>query len=180
MTWIITSTGKRFDLLEPKAAMVDLVDIGHALAQLCRFTGHTSTHYSVAQHSYIVAELVPHEHRLQALLHDATEAYVGDLAGPLKKMLPAYSEIEHNVWLAICEHFHIDPELAPCVKQADLVALATERRDLIRPHADQWECLKGIEPAPKHIFVWSAAEARRNFHYSLMEQLGTTHRRAHA
>lgn len=59
MNWILTSTGKRFDLFEPDADMIDPRDISHSLAHLCRFNGHTREFYSVARHSCIVAELVP-------------------------------------------------------------------------------------------------------------------------
>lgn len=94
MNWILTSTGKRFDLLEPDADMIDPWDICHSLAHLCRFNGHTREFYSVAQHSCIVAELVPEEHKLAALLHDATEAYLGDITRPLKQWMPDYRGFE--------------------------------------------------------------------------------------
>ena len=69
MTWILTQSGQQFDLLRPTAAMIKPVDIAHALSRLCRFNGHTRAHYSVAQHSLIVASLVPAEQQLAALLH---------------------------------------------------------------------------------------------------------------
>lgn len=84
MTWILTQSGQQFDLLRPTASMIKPVDIAHALSRLCRFNGHTRAHYSVAQHSLIVASLVPVEHQLVALLHDAPEAYIGDMTRPLK------------------------------------------------------------------------------------------------
>jgi len=112
MTWILTRTGRRFDLLAPKADQVSTLDIAHALSQLCRFNGHTSRHYSVAQHSLLVASIVPAEHQLAALLHDATEAYVGDMTRPLKALLPDFSAIEHGIWLAICERLPARPATA--------------------------------------------------------------------
>lgn len=180
MTWILTSQGHRFDLLDPKPSMIDPRDIAHALAHLCRFNGHTGTHYSVAQHSYLVATLVPDEDKLHALLHDATEAYIGDMVRPLKAVMPLYRGVEEQVWHAVCEHFHLEPELPASVKHADLVALATERRDLMPNHPAEWECLAGIIPAPGRITPWSATEARTHYHYALMEQLSISHRRAHA
>ncbi|WP_330114894.1 phosphohydrolase [Pseudomonas sp. JS3066] len=176
MTWILTRSGKRFDLQSPSAKMVDAADIAYSLGQLCRFNGHTGAFYSVAQHSIIVADLVPAEHQLQALLHDAAEAYVGDMASPLKKMLPEYRQIELRVWHAICAHFHIEPELAPCVQDADLIALATERRDLMPAHPDAWECLAGTQPMAARITPWSPTEATTHFHYRLLDLLATTHR----
>ncbi|MCY1211804.1 hypothetical protein D9M71_271920 [compost metagenome] len=176
MTWILTRSGKRFDLQKPSAKMVDGADIAYSLGQLCRFNGHTGTFYSVAQHSIIVADLVPAEYQLQALLHDAAEAYVGDMASPLKKLLPEFRQIELRIWHAICAHFHIDPELPACVHDADLIALATERRDLMPPHRDAWECLAGTVPIAARITPWTAAEATLHFHNRLLELLATTHR----
>ncbi|MDT4814292.1 hypothetical protein FQZ97_472920 [compost metagenome] len=176
MTWILTRSGKRFDLLEPKAKLVDGADIAYSLGQLCRFNGHTGTFYSVAQHSILVTDLVPAEHQLQALLHDAAEAYVGDMASPLKQLLPQYRQIELRVWHAICAHFHIEPELAPCILDADLIALATERRDLMPAHSTPWECLAGTQPMAARITPWSAAEATTHFHNRLLDLLATTHR----
>ena len=82
MTWILTWSGKRFDLFEPTPEMIDPRDIAQALGTIARFNGHTKEHYTVAQHSVIVANLVPPEHQLAALLHDATEAYIGDMVRP--------------------------------------------------------------------------------------------------
>ena len=87
--WIITYSGKKFYHLAPSAEMVDIVDIAHALSLTCRWTGHTRYHYSVAQHSWYFSYLVPKEFALSALLHDASEAYLGDMNRPLKHFTPA-------------------------------------------------------------------------------------------
>ena len=107
MNWILTQTGKRFDLFEPDADMIDPRDIAHSLAHLCRFNGHTREFYSVAQHSCLVADLVPTEHKLAALLHDATEAYIGDMVRPLKQWMHAYQDVETWIWERICTRFSI-------------------------------------------------------------------------
>src|ERR1700712_675426 len=146
MTQILTYLGKSFDLSAPDADLIDPRDIAHALAHICRFGGHTRKFYSVAQHSCIVADLVPEEHKLAALLHDATEAYCGDVVQPPKQVLPAYRDIEQRLWTSICERFWIDPLLPDCVQQADMIALATERRDLMQPTSDTWVCLDGVAP----------------------------------
>lgn len=146
MTWILTQSGTRFDLLNPTPDMINIPDIAYALSRICRFNGHTSEHYSVAEHSLRVAALVPREYQLAALLHDAAEAYIGDVSSPLKALLPEYLEIEQRIWSAICQRFAIAEQLPECVKRADLIMLATERRDLMPYHSDQWECLKGVNP----------------------------------
>lgn len=177
MNWILTHTGKRFDLFEPDADMIDPRDIAHSLAHLCRFNGHSREFYSVAQHSCLVADLVPTEHKLAALLHDATEAYIGDMVRPLKQWMHAYQDVETCIWERICTRFSIDQDLPASVTQADLIALATERRDLMPPDPAPWDCLAGIQPTLERIRPWSPTEARLTYHQRLMDQLAIEHRR---
>ncbi|SCW39184.1 hypothetical protein SAMN05216370_0897 [Pseudomonas peli] len=186
MSWILTRSGRKFDLANPTADMVDPADIAHSLSMQCRFNGHTSSFYSVAQHCYLVADLVPAEDQLAALLHDATEAYVGDMVRPLKEEMREcaryngttcmYDVTEQSVWEAICERFDLSPVLPPSVKHADLVALATEKRDLMPSHPEPWPCLAGITPAPEQIHTWTPATAAIHFQARLMQLLNTTHR----
>ncbi|WP_460097788.1 phosphohydrolase [Pseudomonas sp. S3_C01] len=177
MNWILTQTGNRFDLFGTDTDMIDPRDIAHSLAHLCRFNGHTREFYSVAQHSCLVADLVPAEHKLAALLHDATEAYIGDMVRPLKQWMCAYRDVEAWIWDRICTRFSLDQELPASVTQADLIALATERRDLMPHDPATWDCLVGIEPAPERIRPWSPTEARLTYHQRLMDQLAIEHRR---
>lgn len=177
MTWILTHSGRQFDLVAPTAAMISPHDIAHALANLCRFNGHTREHYSVAQHSLIVCDLVPKKDQLAALIHDAAEAYLGDMTSPLKALMPAYREAEQRVWLAICERFNIPQVLPESVIRADVVALATERRDLMPQHFGEWQCLKGIPAMPERITPMSTQEASMKFFSRLMELMQGDHRR---
>lgn len=177
MSQILTATGKSFDLYQPDPERIDPRDISHALAHLCRFNGHTREFYSVAQHSVLVAELVPEEHKLAALLHDATEAYIGDMVRPLKQWMHAYQDVEDWLWTCVCARFDLDTELPTDVHRADLIALATERRDLMPTDPAIWDCLVGIEPMVEIIRPWSATEARLTYHQRLMDQLAIEHRR---
>lgn len=177
MSQILTYTGKRFDLYEPDADLIDPRDISHSLAHLCRFNGHTREYYSVAQHCCMVADLVPDEDKLAALLHDATEAYIGDMVRPLKQWMHAYQDVEDWIWERICTHFGLDQVLPASVRQSDLIALATERRDLMPIDPAIWDCLIGIEPTAEIIRPWSATEARLTYHQRLMDQLAIEHRR---
>lgn len=138
--WIQTSSGRCFPVLHPTADDVDIEDVAHALSNLCRFAGHTKEYYSVAQHSVLVSHHVSPEHALQALLHDAPEAYIVDLPRPLKHsgMVDGYKVIEDRVWAAVAEHFFLFEEIHPEVKLADNRALFTEQRDLIGKQAKPW------------------------------------------
>jgi len=128
---IQTFGGRYFDLMFPEEQTYDIYDIAHALSNICRFTGHTSSFYSVAQHSVLVSMLVPDRLALKALLHDAAEAYLGDVAAPLKALLPAYRAIECRVEAALLASFNLDPTPDPIIKHADQRALVTEARDLM-------------------------------------------------
>ncbi len=116
----------RFDVINP--ASININDIATALSNICRYTGHVDTHYNVAQHSILVSRLVPPEYAMEALLHDATEAYCNDIASPLKALLPDYRLIERRIDLVIREKFGLPLVESPVVKKADIIMLVTEMR----------------------------------------------------
>lgn len=147
---IKTFTGKRFDLVDPDPATVDIVDIAHALSMLCRFTGHCREFYSVAQHSVLVCNRVAAQHApakvtLAALLHDAAEAYTGDLNRPAKlAMGRTWLIFEHKIHCAIARRFGISTIYPLIIKDADDRVLATEMRDLTwQPGAGESQDLHG-------------------------------------
>lgn len=127
---LTTFTGKSIYLQNIKPEDIDIVDIAHALSNICRFGGHAKTFYSVAQHSLRVASIVPDTYKLGALLHDATEAYVGDMVRPLKILLEEYHEYENKVAYAIARAFDL---LRPafCIHEADHFMLYVEYRELM-------------------------------------------------
>lgn len=158
MSWIQTYTGRKFDLIAPTADMICLRDIAHALAHLCRFTGHTKRFYSVAEHSIWVSQRVPAEHALSGLLHDATEAYLGDVSTPLKSLLPDYKLMEQRLWHVIADKYGVPRALPDCVKQADLCALVTERRDLLNPCEHRWDdAIESVFPSATPISPFGSA-----------------------
>jgi len=146
--WIQTFSGRAFDLSAPDPASVDPQDLAHALAMQPRYCGHCAWHYSIAQHSILVAEIVAAtapELGLAALLHDGGEAYTGDWSSPLKALLGERShgsasgnvarQVEERAQAAVNDRFGVSltPVDRRIVKHADLVALATEKRDLFGP-----------------------------------------------
>ena len=161
--YVSTFLGNRFYPLEPRIDQVAIEDIAHGLAYQCRFNGQTQEFYSVAQHSLVVSSLVPTDLRLAALLHDAAEAYLGDMVKPLKVLLPAFASIEEQVTAIIAEAFDVDfSDYAP-IKRADLIALATEKRDLMPHSAERWAYLDNIRPLPERIVTMSPAQAKQEF-----------------
>lgn len=148
--WIQTFTGRQFWPLDPRPEDVSIEDIAHALSNLCRFTGHVREFYSVADHCIRVSEIVAPEVRFWALMHDAPEAYLLDLARPLKHAAglgEVYRECEARLMAVIAERFGLELPEPPAVKAADQVLLYTEKRDLMgrapRPWADPVTALPG-------------------------------------
>jgi hypothetical protein len=103
--FITTYTGKHFHFMDIKSEEIDILDIAHALSQMCRFNGHTKFFYSVAQHSINVARFCDEKLALTGLLHDAAEAYIADIARPIKRQLKEYKIIEEHIERAIADKF---------------------------------------------------------------------------
>lgn len=155
--YILLHSGHTMNLGRPLPSMVRIEDIAHALGLINRFTGHTRRPYSVAEHSLLVTEILERDGGVRdamclraALLHDAHEAYTGDLATPIKHYCgPEWRGMEAGIEWAIAQHFGT-AEAARAhrytIKHADLVALATERRDLMPQHPEPWPVLQGVQP----------------------------------
>lgn len=167
--WIQTFTGKRFWPLSPRAEDVDIRDIAHALAMKCRFNGHTREFYSVAQHSVLVAHLVAEtspQFALDGLLHDAAEAYLPDVASPIKDsvllgrdlrtgaMYDLFWIVEHDLLTVIHHALGLGRPNYSLVKDADLTLLATEARDLMhQPPPAVWKEMP--EPLAGRVWEWN-------------------------
>ena len=133
--YLQTVSGRFVNPFDPDPEQLDPADIARALANICRFGGHCRPFYSVAQHSVIVSELVEQrggdlEDVFAALMHDAAEAYLGDMPHPIKhrsELGAAFKAAEEHLEQAIRERFGIKDGV-PEIKRADRALLATERR----------------------------------------------------
>lgn len=144
MSFIQTLSGKKFDYIHSTVDDIDIEDIANALSNICRFAGHLPEFYSVAQHTVLCSQIVQPEFAFEALMHDAAEAYVQDLPAPLKRLLPEYQRIETMVDDLIRAKYSLPLKHSPVVKYADLIMLATERRDLEIDDGTEWPMLQGI------------------------------------
>lgn len=166
--FIATYTGKKFFLLQPRLEDIDIVDIAHALALQCRWTGHCKFHYSVAQHAYYCSFLGPENEAFHRLNHDDSEAYISDMNRPLKHYTnagEAYMKVEEPLQHMIYDAFglpHIEP---PSVKIADTAMLYAEKEQIMGYAFDEaprvWDV--GGKPAPIVIERWSPEHAEQIF-----------------
>ncbi len=182
--WIQTWQGKRFRPLEPRIEDISWMDIGHALSQICRYTGHCKDFYSVAEHSVLVsrrAEELANKHPTcdgiwkeyhaltcarWGLLHDASEAYLTDIAKPLKQQdaFAEYRVAEGVLQDMIMEWARLDVREPDEVTKADAELLATEASQIMNPELekDTWYFkyppIKGLK-----IQCWEPKVAEQQF-----------------
>lgn len=168
--WILTFTGRKFYPFAPEAKDVLFADIEHALSNLCRFGGHTWCFYSVAQHSVIVSLTVPERLGMHALLHDAAEAYCGDVVRPLKRGLLDFEGVEAGIKAAIDQAFGLRALTLyekQTVKDADNAALEAEARRFLPNrgdnHDDMMTTLETKAPLSKVPSACSPSDARDLF-----------------
>jgi len=175
MGWIRTYTGSDFDYNDIEHQKINILDIAHALSNICRFSGHTRQFYSVAQHCVLVSKYVyinsnvlsPKdvlELGLCALLHDASEAYLQDLPRPLKVMLTDYKGMEEKLEKRIAEYFGIEQILSDpfksIIKEVDIRMCVTEAICL---HQYDYTWSDQMDPYFTTMEVWSPEKANLMF-----------------
>jgi hypothetical protein len=147
---IRTFTGYYFNYLKMDPESINIEDIAHALSNMPRWLGHTKKFFSVAQHCCWChdANIEPEDERLERLMHDATEAYLGDCPSPLKSLLPQYKELEEKLSVVIAKKFGYNYPYSPATKLVDRAALEIEWEDM--KLEDKMEC-------------WSPEKAKTEF-----------------
>jgi hypothetical protein len=174
--WIQSRDGHAIDLIKPDLSLLTIEEVAHSLARINRFSGHTRTPrgYSVAQHSCLVSEHLPPDLQFEGLMHDAHESIIGDISSPVKWALEhlgggaALDELDDIAMIAVAARWP-DPKRSmpigkthPLVKEQDMRACVTERRDLMGDvQAKPWKV--PAEPWPEKIVAWSVDDAEDSF-----------------
>lgn len=150
---IRTVSGKYFDITKMNPDAIDIEDIAHALSFQPRFSGHLPVFYSVAQHCVMCSLHVADEYKLEALLHDASEAYLVDIPSPIKALLPDYKALENKLNSVIALKFEINFPFRDDVKIIDKEMLISE-----------WEgiMLSG-NPVDYGFDIWDSKRAKAEF-----------------
>ena len=159
--YIETASGKKFWTLNPIVDDIDIMDIAHALANKCRFTGHCKRFYSIAQHSVLVSQLVSDIYALEGLLHDAAEAYMPDLAYPLRGGFCNWEEIENRVHTAIAKRFRLIHPYPVEVNIVDRKIVRDEAWSLMHSQGKDWPGSR--EKFGMRVRPWSAEESKERF-----------------
>lgn len=149
---ITTFTGLSLDVFNPDSKAISIYDIAHGLSNVCRWAGHTPHFFSVAQHSIMCARKIDPSLKLNALLHDASEAYLGDMPKPIKKRLPDYQNVEEKLMICISTVFGVEYPIHPEVKRID-------KHQLIYEH----NVFSGIDSYDTSFEYWSPEYAKRIF-----------------
>lgn len=167
--FIETYSGKKVFVLNPTVDSIGILDIAHALSNICRYTGHSKKFYSVAEHSVHVANLCG-VNPLWGLLHDASEAYLMDIASPIKPHLANYKQLESNLMKVVCKRFNLQEEMPQDVKDADLIMLYLEAKKLMKSRGRNWSCFRNLtivdsnyEEVEKEIIGWHPEQAKQKF-----------------
>lgn len=164
------------DLLDIRLEDIDVSDIAYSLAHQNRYTGHASPPVNVAAHSIACSIVAPPEYAFEALMHDAHEAYLGDINGQVKSALRSIDdfewtcldELEERLRLAVAQKFGLPRQVSETVEEIDLRMLQTERLRAMHRSADHlWPSLESAPPYYRILGILesSAADAQQEFTY---------------
>ena len=158
-------SGRRLYFLNPQPEQFTIEDIAHGLALTCRYNGQCKTFYSVAEHCIWVASSLPNSLKKAGLLHDAPEAFMGDMVSPLKQHMPKFSEIEDKIHTVVNEKYGIKPLSdvdKSMLKMVDMQVRMTEARVLMKSQGAEWSEFGDLEEIEgvniKQPMPWEQAE----------------------
>lgn len=174
-TWMYVGKNTKFYPFNPSVESISIDDIAHSLSKQCRFLGHLSGFYSVAEHSIHVANCVQRYFYNDksygmfvkyALLHDATETYIGDMSSPLKHLFPEYQKLEKSIMEVIAKKFNliwpVPTAMLDITKYFDKLLLSTEVRKLKRYTCQKdWNLLPPMDT--EIIKCWLPSKAKFMF-----------------
>ena len=158
--WMQTYSGGEIYPIDPLPEEIDIRDIAGALSKMCRYGGHCLRFYSVAEHCVLLSRKIDEPHKLAALMHDASEAYLVDIPRPIKPFLQNYAEIEDNLMQAIALKFGFQWPMADAIRDIDTRVLADERNQAMAPPPRDW----GVgEPIGITLEFWSPERAESEY-----------------
>lgn len=163
---IRTFTGHYVDVFDPDPATINITDIAHSLSHQCRFAGHLPIFYSVAQHCVMCSDRVEPEFQMEALLHDASEAYILDLPSPIKKAaeLGKFRKVERRLMEVIAQKFNFKYPLSETVKIVD--------RDMLQI---EWDNLMLGKQTIKHLEIYTPELSKILFLQAFQKFSGYVH-----
>jgi uncharacterized protein len=166
---IKVAAGHYVDLCNPHPDSIEIESIASALSKVCRFGGHCPAFYSVAEHSVHATALACSEGYsggalLAVFLHDAAEAYIGDMVKPLKVTIPQYGEAEQRIEAAIQTAFGVDfARWADVIKRYDRAMLKAEKVSMWPEDTEKWQGFSDIEDRVVRLQYWNPDDAKMQF-----------------
>ena len=170
-------SGNYFDFNDCLPIQFEFADIAGALSKICRFGGQCEPFYSVAEHCYHCSRVAQGDGRnrdeqIALLMHDASEAFVGDMVKPLKVLLPDFQKVEKRIEKVISEKYRIDFEKHEwCVKEIDMAMLIAERRAMFDPDTFKWTGEDSVRHLSVEFKKWGPQDAE-SFFTSRARELG--------
>lgn len=162
--YLQTFTGNTIWLEDLTKNTYRMEDVAHSLSNQCRYNGHTSEFYSVAQHSYYVSQMVPKDVALEGLLHDMAESISSDIPSPAKQYILGAKEFDNRFTEDMFRKFNLKWPMPPEVHEADLRMLFTEGRQLM-PNCDieNWQDASNVKSYDFKITPWKPAMAKQMY-----------------
>lgn len=183
---MLTATGRALDLTQPHPDDLSVLDIAHHLAQTPRYNGAALRPVSVAEHSLLVAEIMERQHGVRSpsvllagLMHDAHEAYIGDITTPVKQLLGGeWAALERRIQVAVLRRWHLLAAYTAStdlIRHADLVALSTERSQVMPQGGPEWPVLHSHPPIDWYSFRDRAQLSWEDWRDLFVERFGELH-----